>query len=68
MIKNEFPPERIYNIDESAITTVHVPVKVVAGKGAKQVDSVTSGELWLTLQSYAESTQLVIQFPNDYFS
>ncbi|XP_046659128.1 jerky protein homolog-like isoform X1 [Homalodisca vitripennis] len=42
--KHNFPPERLYNVDESGITTVHNPVKVVAGKGVKQVGSVTSGE------------------------
>lgn len=42
--KDNFPPEKIYNVDESGITTVHNQVKVVAGKGVKQVGSVTSGE------------------------
>ena len=34
----------IYNIDETGLTTVHKPVKVIAGKGVKQVGQVTSAE------------------------
>lgn len=73
MIKNEFPPERIYNIDESAITTVHVPVKVVAGKGAKQVGSVTSGERGLNttiicgINALGNSIPPMIIFPRVHF-
>lgn len=44
MDKHKFCPERMYNVDESGIITVHSPVKVVAGKSVKQVGSVTSGE------------------------
>lgn len=42
--RSQFSPEQIYNVDESGITTVHIPPKVVAGKGVKQVGQVTSGE------------------------
>ncbi|XP_031337375.1 uncharacterized protein LOC116166537 [Photinus pyralis] len=35
---------RIYNLDETATTTVQKPKKIVAKKGIKQVSSATSGE------------------------
>lgn len=38
------PPNRIYNMDESALTTVHDPPKVFAKTGKKQVGTITSGE------------------------
>jgi len=44
MERYEFGPERIYNIDETGITTVQKPDKVVAPTGMKQVGQVTSGE------------------------
>ena len=34
----------IYNIDETGITTVQKPSKIVAAKGTKQVGAMTSGE------------------------
>lgn len=37
-------PGCIYNLDETALTTVHNPPKIVAKKGQKQVGQVTSGE------------------------
>lgn len=39
-----FPPENIYNVDETALTTVQTPAKIYAPKGEKQVGSVTSAE------------------------
>ncbi|XP_045463203.1 MFS-type transporter clz9-like [Harmonia axyridis] len=39
-----FPPSRIWNVDETGITTVQKPKKIVAGKGTKQVGAVTSAE------------------------
>lgn len=38
------PPERIWNQDETGITTVQNPSKVVGPKGAKQIGSMTSAE------------------------
>lgn len=35
---------RIYNLDETATTTVHKPQRVLAEKGAKQISKVNSGE------------------------
>lgn len=39
-----FPPERIWNQDETGLTTVQTPCKIVAPKGVKQIGSVTSAE------------------------
>ena len=42
--RNKFAPDQIYNIDETGITTVQTPGKVLARKGAKQVGRVVSAE------------------------
>lgn len=39
-----FTPDRIYNVDETGMSTVHNPSNVIATKGAKQVGHMTSGE------------------------
>jgi hypothetical protein len=39
-----FPTHRIYNVDETGLSTVHVPPKIEAPKGIKQLCSMTSGE------------------------
>lgn len=44
MGKYHFTPENIYNVDESGISTVHTPSKIIAVRGIKQVGSMTSGE------------------------
>jgi hypothetical protein len=38
------PPHRIYNVDETGLSIVHMPPKILALKGIKQLGSVTSGE------------------------
>jgi hypothetical protein len=40
---------KIYNMDEIGITTVHMPGRVLAAKGQKQVGKITSGEHGETL-------------------
>ena len=42
--KTEYTPDRIYNTDETGITTVQDPGTIVATKGKKRVGSVTSWE------------------------
>lgn len=42
--KNILSAYKIWNVDESGLTTVHVPRKIIARKGAKQVGKITSGE------------------------
>lgn len=44
MDRFKFEPKDIYNIDETGVTTVQKPVKVVAEKGTRQVGALTSGE------------------------
>ena len=44
MKKYKFDPSRIYNVDETGITTVHKPPKVIASKGEKQIGQITSAE------------------------
>jgi hypothetical protein len=42
--KYKFQPQDIYNIDETGITTVQKPQKIIARRGTKQVGAVTSAE------------------------
>lgn len=42
--KYKFEPQDIYNIDETGITTVQKPDRVVARKGFKQIGRITSAE------------------------
>lgn len=42
--KYKFSPRNIYNVDESGISTVQRPAKILSPKGQKQVGSVTSWE------------------------
>ena len=44
MIRYQFPPHSIYNVDETGLTTVHKPPKVIASRGEKQVGQITSAE------------------------
>ncbi|XP_072400708.1 uncharacterized protein [Diabrotica undecimpunctata] len=41
---NGIGPEAIWSIDETGLSTVHKPKKIIACKGAKQVGKITSGE------------------------
>lgn len=42
--RNNFAPSRIWNVDETGVTTVQKPKKVIAERGSKQVGAVTSAE------------------------
>lgn len=44
MDRHKFEPQDIYNADETGITTVQKPDRVVARRGARQVGSITSAE------------------------
>lgn len=44
MLKYQFSLDCIHNVDETGVTTVHIPKKIIAQKGVKQVAKVTSGE------------------------
>lgn len=39
-----FHPQNIFNLDETGLTTVQSPTKIVAPKGVKQIGAVTSAE------------------------
>lgn len=42
--KYKFPPSKIYNADETGVSTVHKNEKVISVKGKKQVGKLTSNE------------------------
>ena len=42
--RDKFPPNMIYNVDETSVTTVQTPKQVLAEKGKKQVGAITSAE------------------------
>ena len=44
MQRHHFGPHQVYNIDETGITTVQKPGRVIAEHGSKQVGQVTSGK------------------------
>nr|XP_023012902.1 uncharacterized protein LOC111502944 [Leptinotarsa decemlineata] len=44
LMKYNFTSDNIHNVDESGLSTVHTPLKVLAPKGSKQVGTVTSAE------------------------
>lgn len=47
--RSHFTPDRIYNLDETGNSTVHVPPKIISTKGTKQVGCMTSGERGLNV-------------------
>jgi len=44
LLKYKFEAQHIYNIDETGVTTVQTPSKIVATKGKKQIGAITSAE------------------------
>lgn len=44
MDREKFEPQNTYNVDETGITTVQKPDRVVARRGVRQIGSVTSAE------------------------
>lgn len=42
--ERKFEAHRIFNVDETGISNVHVPSRIAAPKGQKQVGAITSGE------------------------
>ena len=53
LVKHEFGPAQIYNLDESGISTVQTPYKVIASNGIKQVEQITSAERGVLVTMYA---------------
>ena len=48
-LRNEIPPERIFNVDETGISNVQKPTKIIAKKGSRQVGKITSAESGKTM-------------------
>jgi len=48
-VKHNFEGHRVWNVDETGVTTVQKPKKIVAEKGKKQVGRSTSGERGTTV-------------------
>ena len=46
---HKYLPSKVWNMDETGITSVHQPGKVVASKGVRQVAKMTSGERGTTV-------------------
>ena len=46
MDRYKFTPNDIWNVDETGVSTLQKPNKVVALKGVKQVGLITSSEQW----------------------
>ena len=44
MDRYKFTPNRIFNVDETGVTTVQSPKQMLAAKGTKQIGSITSRE------------------------
>lgn len=44
LMTTKLPANRIFNLDESGLTTVQVPHRVLAEKGCKQLNQATSSE------------------------
>ena len=69
----QFTPDRIYNCDETALTTVHRPHKIIATKGSKQVGAVTSHErgqlvtTCCTINALGNTIPPFMVFPRVYF-
>jgi hypothetical protein len=69
--KCKFQCQDIYSEDETAITTVRKPTKVLARKGVKQVGAVTSVTMSVAVGASRNSIPPYIVFPRknfrDYF-
>ena len=48
-LRNEIQPERTFNVDETGISNVQKPTKIIAKRGSKQVDKITSAERGKTI-------------------
>ncbi|XP_065645523.1 uncharacterized protein LOC136075994 [Hydra vulgaris] len=47
--EHKFSPKQLWNMDETGITNVHKPGKIIATKGKRQVSKITSGERGATV-------------------
>lgn len=54
LVKHKFEPHRIYNVDETGISTVPTPNKIVGPKGVKQLGKAVSWERGRILQLFVQ--------------
>ena len=62
----KFTPNRIFNVDETGVTTVQSPKQVLATKGIKHIGSITSRErvtLVCCISATGNSISLAFNFP-----
>lgn len=73
MERDRFEPANIYNLDETGVTTVQKPSKIVSTKGTKQVGAVTSAErgtlitLCLAVNAIGNTVPPMFLFPRKRF-
>ncbi|XP_004206812.2 uncharacterized protein LOC101235674 [Hydra vulgaris] len=60
----KFDPYCIYNVDETGLTTVQKPVRVLAGKGSKQVGRIISAERGTLVTVYCASNAIGNSIPS----
>lgn len=63
MEKYKFLPRNIYNVDETGISSVQDPGKVVTEKGQKRVGSITSGERGKTITAVCAVSATGVYLP-----
>lgn len=73
MKKHNFPPDSVYNVDETGVSTVHQPRKVLAPKKIRQLGKLTSGErgtnntMIACINAVGNTIPPLIIFPRVYF-
>lgn len=71
--RHTFDPVNIYNVDETGLSTVHTPPKILAPKGVKAVGGMTSGErgvnvtMLATVNAIGNSVPHLFVFPRVHF-
>ena len=71
--RHTFGPEDVYNCDETGLTTVQRPTKVIARRGTKQVGSMTSQErgqlvtVCCTINALGNTVPPFMVYPRVYF-
>ena len=72
-LRQHISPHRIFNLDETGLTTVHKCKKIISQKGLKQVGQITSAErgilvtLCCCVNAAGQSLPLVYVFPRKHF-
>lgn len=61
--ENQMTPDRIFNVDETGITSVQKPCKVLSKKGLKQVGKVTSAERGKTVTAVCAISATGVYIP-----